>query len=241
MTPSSSVTPEAAPDGMPPEGAASPVSSSRTTPSAALESYADEDVAPVTPRTRAYVSRAEETEAEPDATADTAEPPRVKPKPRAAPEPVEEPAYSQPAPKPRPAPVVKDVKWNNVFGNKQPARADTPRPPPSIGSVAEVRVGDHQDKTRIVLDMTTTETVAVSLEDEGMRLVIDLPQLDWTGSPSWSAETAQLVSGWTYKNGKLYVDLLYPAVIKNQQVLEGSASALARLVVDLYSEEVHQP
>lgn len=227
VTPSSSVTPEAAPEGMPPEGAASPSSAPVAAPPV-------QQAAPMPKPTPAPAPA-------PVATPAPAPAPVPAPAPKAAPAQTGSaaPVAAPPAPAVfQPAP---DVKWNSVFGNSQQTVADTPRPVPSKGSVAEVRIGDHLDKTRIVLDLTTTEGVTVSLENEGRRLVIDLPQLEWTGKPSWSADTAALVSSWRYEAGRLYVDLLAPAAIKSQQVLEGNASAMARLVIDLFSADVHAP
>lgn len=291
VTPSSSVTPEAASAGMPPEDAASPVSSQTSVvaptitppsvPKATAPASPTPDVAPaaparsapvapaVTPR-KAAASEAVVTPAAPvvakttttstvvQTTTTTPAPAKPASASKPAPAPIKvtpeelEAVPSMPQPKPQaalpvpvttPAPTTapaQNVAWNNVFGNTQTTQADTPRPAQSLGSVAEVRIGDHLDKTRIVLDMTTAANVTASLQKEGKQLVIDLPQLDWTGKPSWSAETAALVSGWTYSDGKLYVDLLYPAIVKNQQVLEGNASSLARIVIDLFSKDVHK-
>lgn len=250
MAPSSLVTPEAAPKGMPPEGAASPNSAPQSSEIETIEvqKAAPAATTPVTPKAKAPAA----TVAPPPTAA-----PQPQPQPQPAPKAAQAPRPVTPAPAPAPEVVVtpekaavqtalttakpaEAVEWNNVFGNAQPQTADTPRPPPTVGSVAEVRIGDHADKTRIVLDATTSENITAAMANDGMQLVIDLPQMAWAGKPSWSANVAALVSGWTYRDGKLYVDLLYPATIKAQQALEGNASSMARIVIDLFSPDVHR-
>lgn len=247
MAPSSLVTPEAASKGMPPEGAASPnsVPQSSEIETIEVQEAAPAATAPVTPKAKAPAATTApppKPQPAPPKKAVQAPPPvapvQLTPEPEVAtPVTPEKAAVQTAATTAKPAEVV---EWNNVFGNEQPKMADTPRPAPSLGSVAEVRIGDHADKTRIVLDATTSENITAAMSADGMQLVIDLPQMDWTGKPSWSADAAALVSGWTYKDGKLYVDLLYPATIKARQALEGNASSMARIVIDLFSADVHQ-
>lgn len=256
MAPTSLVTPEAAPKGMPPEGAASPNSAPQPSEIETVEvqKAAPAATTPVTPKAKAPAAAVAPPPAPAAPKAQASQP--VAPPPAPAPTPAPTPT---PVPVPAPAPQAatmpeeaavqtaittakpaEAVAWNSVFGNEQPKVVDTPRPAPSAGSVAEVRIGDHADKTRIVLDATTSENITAAMANEGMQLVIDLPQMAWEGKPSWSADVAALVSGWTYRDGKLYVDLLYPATIKSQQALEGNASSMARIVIDLFSPDVHR-
>src|SRR5690606_11832053 len=58
-----------------------------------------------------------------------------------------------------------------------------------VGDVEAVRLGDHLDKTRIVLDVTAVPEARSRLENEGRRLVVELPRLNWqAGRTEWLAK-----------------------------------------------------
>jgi hypothetical protein len=112
---------------------------------------------------------------------------------------------------------------------------------PVTGSkVRDVRVGDHKDKTRIVLDLTAKADYAVSIENKGTTLVIDMAQADWSAIKPFDADVAALVSGWHVDGHRLVLDLLYPATIKDKQMLHPNGTPDYRLVVDLFSKDVHK-
>lgn len=152
-----------------------------------------------------------------------------------------------------------DVVWGNAYGNLSAAEVKvTPMTPVSAPATAAVpiektqkmeagpavtavRIGDHADKTRLVLDVTVEKSIQSSLQNDGKRLVVDLSGLKWTGASSWEASSAALVTGWKYEAGKLYIDLLYPSAIREQRIYapEGS-NASWRAVIDLFSKDVHR-
>jgi len=108
-----------------------------------------------------------------------------------------------------------------------------------VGDIKAVRIGDHLDKTRIVLDVTAATEASSHVEKDGRQLVVSLPRLNWAApKPEWKASGGALVSGWVYKDGKLYVDLIAPAVVKEQTVISGKSQH--RLVIDLYAKGIHQ-
>lgn len=108
-----------------------------------------------------------------------------------------------------------------------------------VGEIKGVRIGDHMDKTRIVLDVTAKAAATSHIEKDGHQLVVDLPRLSFTApKPEWKANGGALVSGWVYKDGKLYVDLIAPAVVKEQTVISGKSQH--RLVIDLFAKGIHQ-
>lgn len=122
-----------------------------------------------------------------------------------------------------------------------PAPAASPAIGPVIGDVKAVRIGDHKDKTRIVLDMTAKPRSAATISGNGKQLVIDLPQMGFSGARTWEAMSAALVSGYRFEDGKLVLDLLYPSQIRLTEVLSpGANSQDYRLIVDLYAAGVHQ-
>lgn len=121
------------------------------------------------------------------------------------------------------------------------AEATPVLPPPTRGDVKDLRMADHKDMTRIVLDMTAEYNGAVQLDSNGKRLVISLQKLNWLGQKSVEVNSAELVSGYHVADGNLYIDLMYPAQIKEQKILLPSAdSKNYRAVIDLYSSDVHK-
>lgn len=109
-----------------------------------------------------------------------------------------------------------------------------------VGDVAAVRIGDHLDKTRIVLDMTNVPEGRSRMENDGKRLVVELPAFNWKAADSYKASSGALVSGWSYANGLLTVDLLSAATVKEQQVIPAKGKAPSKLVIDLFAKGVHQ-
>jgi hypothetical protein len=125
----------------------------------------------------------------------------------------------------------------------EPVNAETaPKPAAAVtGTVRAVRIADHPDKTRMVLDMTANLAATAKIENNGKTLVIPLPQMNWPGKQSWEADSAQLISGYHVKDGSLYVDLMYPSQIKTMEVLRpGAVNKNYRLVIDLFSSELHK-
>ena len=124
---------------------------------------------------------------------------------------------------------------------KKAEAAPIVQPPAGTAAAMDIRIADHPDKTRVVLDMTSKDAGAVSLENNGKTLVIDLSQMKWLGKQSWDADSAQLISGYHMDGGKLYVDLMYASQIKSHSVLSPNGDTKNyRLVIDLFSPEVHK-
>jgi hypothetical protein len=115
----------------------------------------------------------------------------------------------------------------------------TPVNPSTGGGVKGVRVGDHSDKTRVVIDLTKKAAFTATLENNGKTLVIDIPGMDLSAIKPFEAQSAALVSGWHVEDGKLKLSLLYASSIKTQSVLQPNGSPYYRLVVDLFSKDVH--
>ena len=109
-----------------------------------------------------------------------------------------------------------------------------------VGDVSAVRIGDHLDKTRIVLDMTNVPEGRSRMENDGKRLVVELPAFNWKAADSYKANSGALVAGWNYANGLLTVDLLSAATVKEQQVIPAKGKAPSKLVIDLFAKGVHQ-
>lgn len=142
------------------------------------------------------------------------------------------PSVAVPPPAAVAKPEVKDDK-----------KAEAPAAPknPAAGDVNNIRIADHADKTRVVLDMSVKADVTAKVENNGKTLIIPLSQLNWLGKKAWDADSAQLISGYHIEEGNLHVDLMYASQIKTQAVLAPSGdSKNYRLMIDLVSPEVHQ-
>lgn len=109
-----------------------------------------------------------------------------------------------------------------------------------VGDVSAVRIGDHLDKTRIVLDMTNVPEGRSRMENDGKRLVVELPTFNWKAAESFKADSGALVSDWKYAEGQLVVNLLSSATVKEQLVIPAKGKAPSKLVIDLFAKGVHQ-
>jgi hypothetical protein len=133
-----------------------------------------------------------------------------------------------------------------------PAQAEIVVPKPAVqpeakipastdqGSVKGVRTGDHADKTRVVLDLTAKAGFTATVSANGKTLIIEIPHMDWAAIKPFDAESAALVAGWHVDGDKLLLDLLYPSKILTKEVLAPNGTPYYRLVVDLFSKDVHR-
>ncbi len=256
--PSSLVTPEAASTGqLPPEGAASPSSrvplattAQQQPPAAPLQAPPAAPLqppidltkppapAPVAPLTPVLVPTPPKPPAAPPVVA-----PKAEPKPLPAAKPVEEakPSPVQAAPaEPAADPVSEETKASAAqpasVAELPPVVVGTP-----VGDVKEIRIGDHIDKTRIVLEATAQGPYKAQIINDGRQLVIDLPQYNWQASRVWDAVSANLIAGYKYADNRIIFDLLSPAEIKAESFMTGSSGSGQRLVIDLFSSAIHTP
>lgn len=109
---------------------------------------------------------------------------------------------------------------------------------PIVGDVQDIRIGDHIDKTRIVLETTAKADYKAMIDSDGRRLVIQLPQYNWKTAARWDAVSANLVSGYSYAGGTLVLDLMTPASISSQQVMP-TGNGGQRIVIDLFAPLIH--
>lgn len=113
---------------------------------------------------------------------------------------------------------------------------------PSTVTVKSIRMADHKDKTRVVLDLTASKRIKTTIANKGMTLIIDLDGIDWATKSKWLATKGALISGYRVEGNKLYVDLMYSSKIKLRSILKPAqgVTSFYRLVVDLVSSDVHK-
>ena len=161
-------------------------------------------------------------------------------------------AVPPPAAMPTAAPVAAPDKTDDKKADEKPAAekpaakeaapAKAPAAAPGAASVKALRLGDHGDTTRIVLELSAKAAATAALDGDGKGLEVDLAQVNWTGKDSGGMKGGKLVSTWKYADGKLHIDLLHPASIKSQKLLPPSAGNKDfRLVIDLAAAESPAP
>jgi N-acetylmuramoyl-L-alanine amidase len=121
-----------------------------------------------------------------------------------------------------------------------PSPASKAPPPVSDGAVRAVglRLGEHADKTRIVIDLTGAVVPRVDLDNIEKILVIELPQVTLAGvvDKDFQNPLIQSLSIQPLETGGTRAILLLKkdSVILSQSVLKpGSGTPHHRLVIDL--------
>ncbi len=130
------------------------------------------------------------------------------------------------------------------------AKTETPAPvaaaePASASAtganVTGVRIGEHGNKTRFVIDLTgkSKPDFKYDLDNGEKLLLVDLPSTGWTGKQSGKGGAgAPLVEGWSVQKGasggsSLAVQLKKNARILSTQFLPAEGKDPARLVMDI--------
>ena len=126
------------------------------------------------------------------------------------------------------------------------AKAKATPPKPTAFSVSDLRIGDHSDKTRLVLDISGKPDYTARIE--GGKLIIELPGAAWgNGAKSWSSDTAALIYAYQVedlggvKGGvRIVAELLYDAALDSKSVIPALSGGGNRLVIDVKSPVVHK-
>ncbi len=109
--------------------------------------------------------------------------------------------------------------------------------------VLGLRLGVHPDKSRIVLDLSDEVPYALFTLADPYRLVIDLPQVEWSAKTRSASSSVGLISGYRFGlfqqgNSRLVLDLKGPALVKAvyflpQKEEKSGKKDPTRLVIDL--------
>lgn len=105
-------------------------------------------------------------------------------------------------------------------------------------SVTDVRIGQHGNTTRFVLDLTDTIEYQVFMLADPDRIVIDVPQFLWTASDKAVEAKAGLISGYRYGvfqpgQSRLVLDLSKPALVKRAFLIPPQGNLGYRFVLDI--------
>lgn len=142
------------------------------------------------------------------------------------------------------SPVTPEAAPHEEVTSSQGAASPSSPPPaaPSgsfLGAVSGIRVGDHADKTRIVLDMTSEIDFTINLTNGDRTLAVDLPRMDMTRLNTAPPGSDDLVSGYRLETNRLLIDLKYPASVLAQDLLMPDGSPYYRLVIDLTRKQAN--
>lgn len=104
-------------------------------------------------------------------------------------------------------------------------------------AVNAVRIGDHPDKSRFVLDLSGPVTYSVFALADPYRIVIDLPEVEWRLDPRAVAKS-RVITGYRFglfKPGtaRMVLDIAKPVLVTKSFLLPPEAGRSHRLVLDL--------
>lgn len=154
-----------------------------------------------------------------------------------------------PAPEPKRLPIARPILDNDGPAPKAKTAATTPAPkteasaktdtPAAVtgSGVVGVRVGDHGDKVRLVLDVAGTSNFAANLDNKEKILTVELETVGWSAEKQKTFAGSGLIQSFTAQDsGKGSVGafvLSKESEIVSSTTLKGADGKPARIVIDL--------
>ncbi len=134
-----------------------------------------------------------------------------------------------------PAPAVNSKP---VKTTKTAKKIQTKTPPPVSGNpeIYDVRIGQHSDKTRIVLDSNAKTSFSVDIDNDEKIMVVDLPNTKWSAVTSKNLGSKIVSSYRVEQSGDdtlLIFALKRSADILSQSEIAGARGVGRRIVIDL--------
>ena len=117
----------------------------------------------------------------------------------------------------------------------QSAQAQPPQQTSSGPHVQNIRVGEHGDVTRLVIDLNAATTYRHDLDNNENLLLVELPDAGWSAGQQGSAPASSLIESWSVqaieggKGSRMIIRLRRDAVI----VKDSALSAPDRIMIDL--------
>ncbi len=118
-----------------------------------------------------------------------------------------------------------------------PVATPAPAAAVSAATVKNVRIGEHPDKTRIVIDLSAPAPFKAEVDNAEKILIVDIAAGQWEG-PKEGKPRSALISSYSYQpgvngNSVLAVQLKEPAKILSTRTLAASEGMGPRLVIDV--------
>lgn len=121
----------------------------------------------------------------------------------------------------------------------EPAKLAPPEIPGEV-IVKRLRIGEHSDKTRLVLDVSGKPQYSYDLDNTENLLVVELPNAGWSGQQSWAASKAPLLASYSVQpsgdGSRLIILLKKPVRVIKDTILAPNGSPDHRLVIDLAAQ-----
>lgn len=124
-------------------------------------------------------------------------------------------------------------------------RTTTPPASSSATAVREVRIGEHKDKTRLVMDVSGKTAFRYDLDKLENLLVIELDDAGWNAARNWTAQKAPLIASYNVQdmqNGgsRMIIQLKHSAeIVHSGTIAPNKDSRNHRVVIDLSAPAVH--
>jgi N-acetylmuramoyl-L-alanine amidase len=139
----------------------------------------------------------------------------------------EEPAKNLPVAPPRPLPPA----------GAGPSVGTVPRGPTPI--VMSARIGEHQDRTRLVIELSDPVNLRAFALANPDRVVIDMPEVSWRlGAPprpsGFGAVKSYRYGQFRTGNSRMVIDLNQPVSVSDALVIPPSSGFGYRVVIDLF-------
>jgi N-acetylmuramoyl-L-alanine amidase len=133
-----------------------------------------------------------------------------------------------------------------------PAAPPKPPPAPSVAGpspgsnaagqvplVMSARIGEHEDRTRLVIELSDPVNLRTFTLADPDRVVVDMPQVTWRLSTSPRPSGSGMVKSYRYGlfrkgNSRMVIDLNRPVTVSEALVLPPAAGFGYRVVIDLF-------
>ena len=117
-----------------------------------------------------------------------------------------------------------------------PPTAAVPKPLPLVMSA---RIGEHQDRTRLVIELSDPVNLRTFVLSNPDRVVIDMPEVAWRLGTPPKPSGLGLVKSYRYGqfrvgNSRMVIDLNQPVTVADALVIPPSAGFGYRVVIDLF-------
>jgi N-acetylmuramoyl-L-alanine amidase len=148
-----------------------------------------------------------------------------------------------PVPKPQTAgPALGSAPGQTLNVPGAPGAASTAAPAGPTPIVMSARIGEHEDSTRIVLELSDPVNLRAFTLTNPDRVVVDMPEVAWRlGAPPLPSDHGS-VKSYRYGqfregNSRMVIDLNRPVRVADPLVLPPSAGFGYRVVIDMYPAE----
>ncbi len=141
----------------------------------------------------------------------------------------------------RPSPARKQAAAPTPKTAPAPKKTYQKKIPPNVAggaaNIFDVRIGEHPNRTRIVMDVSSKTSFNVDIDNNEKIAVIELPNAVWSASKAKTLAKSNFVSSYTVETAGdghiLILQLKRNAKVTYKDDLKGNSGGSRRLVIDL--------